>query len=80
MDFSVPAFLSSAMTIPVTWISNAMLIRSPGGYAEMGIYNAANQMRTAATYIPGLVGRPHCQFSRVCTAAGIGTTTGESSL
>jgi O-antigen/teichoic acid export membrane protein len=55
--FSVPAFLSSAMTIPVIWISNAMLIRSSGGYAEMGIYNAANQVRIGAGYIPGLLGQ-----------------------
>jgi len=54
--FSVPAFLSSAMVGPVTWLCNTMLVNQPNGYAEMGIFNAANQWRNALLYIPGVVG------------------------
>lgn len=39
--FSLPALLSGAMVVPVQWASMAMLVNQPGGYAEMGVYNAA---------------------------------------
>jgi len=56
--FSVPAFLSSAMVGPVTWLCNTMLVNQPNGYAEMGIFNAANQWRNALLYIPGVLTMP----------------------
>ncbi|MEM5810046.1 MAG: oligosaccharide flippase family protein [Candidatus Aenigmatarchaeota archaeon] len=50
--FSIPAFLSSAMVGPVTWLCNTMLVNQPNGYAEMGIFNAANQVRNAIIFLP----------------------------
>ncbi len=52
--FSIPAFLSSAMVGPVTWLCNTMLVNQPNGYAEMGIFNAANQWYTALLFLPGI--------------------------
>ena len=53
--FSLPAFLSSAMVGPVTWLCNAMLVNQPNGYAEMGIFNAANQWFNAFLFLPGIM-------------------------
>jgi O-antigen/teichoic acid export membrane protein len=54
--FSVPAFLSSAMVLPVLWLCNAMLAHQPNGYAELGTFNAANQWYTAILIVPSAIG------------------------
>lgn len=54
-SFSVPAFLSGTMVYPVIWICNAMLVNQPNGYAEMGIFNAANQWRQFSLFLPGIL-------------------------
>jgi len=56
-DFSFPAFLSAALVGPVSWGVNAMLVYQPGGYAELGIFSAANSWQRLFTFIPGLVGQ-----------------------
>lgn len=53
--FSTPAFLSGALVGPVTWAANTMLVNQPGGYAEMGLFSAASQWRTAIGFIPGVM-------------------------
>lgn len=55
--FSTPAFLSGALVGPVTWATNTMLVNHPAGYAEMGVFSAASQWRTALLFVPGLVGQ-----------------------
>ena len=55
-EFSLPAVLGSVMVGPANWICNAMLANQPRGYTEMGIFNAANQWRTAILFLPGVVG------------------------
>jgi O-antigen/teichoic acid export membrane protein len=55
--FSIPALLSGAMVGPVTWAANTMLVNQQGGYAEMGVFSAANQWRSALLFFPGLVGQ-----------------------
>jgi O-antigen/teichoic acid export membrane protein len=56
-SFSFPALLSGAMLGPVTWICSAMLVNQPNGYAEMGIFNAANQWYGALLFLPGVLGQ-----------------------
>jgi O-antigen/teichoic acid export membrane protein len=53
--FSTPAVLAGVMVGPVTWICNAMLVNQKNGYAEMGVFNAANQWRGAILFLPGVV-------------------------
>ena len=53
--FSTPAFLCGAIRGPVTWAANTMLVNRPGGYAEMGVFSAAGQWRTAIGFIPGIL-------------------------
>lgn len=55
--FSVPAFLSTAVVTPTTWICNAMLVNQPGGYAEMGLFSAADQWRNVVLFLPGVISR-----------------------
>jgi O-antigen/teichoic acid export membrane protein len=56
--FSAPAFLSGTMVTPVTWLANAILVNQRNGYWEMGIFNAANQWRTAISFVPGILTQP----------------------
>ncbi len=53
--FSLPATLSSLTVMPVGWICNAMLVNQPDGYAEMGIFTAANQWYSMVLFFPGLM-------------------------
>ena len=55
--FSIPAFFSGALAGPATWLVNALLVRQPDGYAEMGVFNAATQWRSLFMFVPSLLGR-----------------------
>jgi O-antigen/teichoic acid export membrane protein len=50
--FSIPAFLSGALVGPATWAANTMLVNRPGGYAEMALFSAANQWKSAILFAP----------------------------
>ena len=53
--FSLPAFLSAVMVAPVLWLANAFLANQPGGYGELGLFNAANQWRMALMFLPSVL-------------------------
>ncbi len=55
--YSLPWALSSMMILPVLWWSSALLANRPGGYAQLGGFNAANQWLLALAAFPALVGR-----------------------
>lgn len=52
--FSLPATLSALLNAPVVWAGNAMLVNSPSGYLEMGLYSAAYQWFAAILFLPGI--------------------------
>jgi O-antigen/teichoic acid export membrane protein len=54
--FSLPAALGGFLVSPVIWACNALLVNQPGGYSQMGLYDAANQWGAAVLFIPGMVG------------------------
>ncbi|MCU1238766.1 MAG: polysaccharide biosynthesis protein, partial [Candidatus Solibacter sp.] len=56
--FSLPAFLGGAMTSPAMWVASSILVHQPHGYAEMGVFSAANQWRTAVVFLPSLLSQP----------------------
>ena len=56
--FSLPAFLAGAMTGPAMWAASSILVNQPRGYAEMGVFSAANQWRTAVLFLPALLSQP----------------------
>ncbi len=54
--FTVPAVLAGMMVMPVNWACNALLVNQPEGYAEMGVFNAANQWFNALLFLPNVAG------------------------
>jgi FkbM family methyltransferase len=56
-NFSLPAFLAGAAVTPATWACDALLVNQPRGYAQMGLFSAADQWRTAILFLPGIVSR-----------------------
>jgi O-antigen/teichoic acid export membrane protein len=54
VNFALPSLLSAAMVAPVNWAGAALLVNEPGGYAENGIYNAANHWFIAILILPGV--------------------------
>jgi O-antigen/teichoic acid export membrane protein len=55
--FSLPAALAGIMVGPVLWVCNAILVNQPGGYSQMGLFDAANQWGIIILFIPGMVGQ-----------------------
>jgi len=55
--FSLPAVLSGALVLPVNWVCRAFLVNRPDGYAEMGIFNAAEQWYGVMLFFPSLLGQ-----------------------
>jgi O-antigen/teichoic acid export membrane protein len=50
--FSLPDLLTIALWTGPTWAASAMLVRQPGGLAEMGLLAAANQWFVALMFLP----------------------------
>ena len=53
---SFPTMLSSIMVGPIIWIANIIIINTPGGYGQLGIFNAANQWQTILGFLPVVIG------------------------
>jgi len=53
--FSIPVVLSALTDMPAMWVCNAVLVNQPNGYAELGVYIAANQWYTFLLFIPGIL-------------------------
>ena len=54
--FSLPAMLMNIVVIPITWLGNTIIVNQPSGYSDLGIFNAANQWKTAITLLPTAIG------------------------
>ncbi|GAC1460817.1 MAG: hypothetical protein PVSMB6_21040 [Steroidobacteraceae bacterium] len=52
---SLPGLMTSLITVPTNWLGMIMLVRSPGGYAQMGVLGAANQWFSMLLFIPGVL-------------------------
>lgn len=55
--FALPVYLSGIIVGPIMWLGNTLLINKPGGYSEMGIFNAANQFRLLLIFLPAILGQ-----------------------
>jgi O-antigen/teichoic acid export membrane protein len=53
---SLPVVLMNALWTPTTWAATMLLIRSPGGYVQMGHLGAANQWFGALLFLPNVLG------------------------
>jgi len=56
-DFSLPAILGGTFYNFGSWFCSAMLVNRPGGFVEMGYFNAANQWFSALLFLPGVLGQ-----------------------
>src|ERR1700719_286909 len=54
-SFSLPAFLASVAVGPAMWVCNAWLVRQPQGYAQLGLYSAADKWRLMILFVPNSV-------------------------
>ncbi len=52
LRFSVATLLSSATIGPALYLSRVWLVRSPDGYAQAGMYEAANKWSSAILFLP----------------------------
>lgn len=57
LGISIPSFLSGLTTSPVNWFATSLFVHQPGGYQSLGVYNAANQLRTLVLFLPDSAGR-----------------------
>jgi O-antigen/teichoic acid export membrane protein len=55
LKFSLPVTISGLLVAPVLWGCNVLLVNQPNGYAQMGLYDAANQLQQVLLFIPGAV-------------------------
>jgi O-antigen/teichoic acid export membrane protein len=53
--FSLPSVLTMALWTLATWSASVLLVRQPGGMAEMGLLAAANQWFSALMFVPGVL-------------------------
>jgi O-antigen/teichoic acid export membrane protein len=56
--FSLPVVLIEVLNAIVAWVAGALLVNQLGGYAEMGIYNAALRVTQIPTAILGMLVAP----------------------
>ncbi|HOY67562.1 MAG TPA: oligosaccharide flippase family protein [Candidatus Ozemobacteraceae bacterium] len=50
--FAIPAAMCGFVAMPALWMTNLFLTRHPDRYAEIGLFAAANALRTLAMYVP----------------------------
>ena len=50
--FSVLGLLGSICTMSAMWLANVVLVAQPGGYASLGVFNAAERWRQLLLFLP----------------------------
>lgn len=50
--FSLPVVMTGALAGPAMWAANTMLVNQPHGYAEMALFSAASQWKSAILFAP----------------------------
>ena len=55
LRFSLPAVVAGLVPGPVRWLCSVMLVNRPGGYSEMGVFNAANQWAQIIIFLSTVV-------------------------
>lgn len=55
--FSFPAYISGIVVAPITWMTNALLVKHGGGLAEMALFTAADRFRFILIFVPISVSR-----------------------
>jgi O-antigen/teichoic acid export membrane protein len=55
--FSTPALVAGVVVAPAIWLASSLLVNTPGGYLEMGVFSAAFQWRTVMLFVPSNLGQ-----------------------
>ncbi|WP_217602050.1 oligosaccharide flippase family protein [Chitinophaga sp. GbtcB8] len=55
--FSLPAVLSNMLILPVTWFCNAILVKQPDGFKELGVYNAGLSIMLMVNVVNSMLGQ-----------------------
>ncbi|MEW6223966.1 MAG: oligosaccharide flippase family protein [Chloroflexota bacterium] len=68
--FTLPAFISIVFVGPVAWIGSLLLASQPGGFAELGVFNAAAQWRTPVLLFPNVISQTALPIMASLAATG----------
>lgn len=52
LTYTLPAALAGYLTIPAIWLSNTILVRQPGGFDQMALFAASNNIRIVVLFVP----------------------------
>jgi O-antigen/teichoic acid export membrane protein len=55
ISFAIPSMLAGLMVAPVTWAGLRLLFIRPDGAGETAVFQAANQLRMLALFVPGAI-------------------------
>lgn len=55
LKFALPAAIAGYYSVPMIWLANSFLVRQPGGYGEMALYSAANNLRIIVLFLPNVM-------------------------
>lgn len=53
--FALPAAIAGWYMTPMIWLANSFLVCQPGGYGEMALYSAANNLRILVLFLPNVI-------------------------
>jgi O-antigen/teichoic acid export membrane protein len=56
--FSLPALLGGTLTGPVVWAANTLLVNQPGGYSQMGVFNAVYRIKIVPEMVVNMLLAP----------------------
>ena len=54
-NFALPAAIAGYYSMPMIWLANSFLVRQPGGYGEMALFSAANNLRIIVLFLPNVM-------------------------
>jgi O-antigen/teichoic acid export membrane protein len=55
LKFALPATIAGYYSMPMIWLATSFLVRQPGGYGEMALYSAANNLRIMVLFLPNVM-------------------------
>lgn len=55
LKFALPAAIAGYYSTPMIWLTNSFLVQQPSGYAETGLFSAANNLRILVLFLPNVI-------------------------
>lgn len=52
--FALPAAIAGISSMPAIWFANAFLVQQPAGYAQLGLFSSANNLKNLVLFLPAL--------------------------